>query len=100
MPDTNVEALVDVPEQEQSASEGTDTDAIASAVAQALEEASQPTEEEQAVEVEYETLQQDTYWVVREYLPKIYGCLLFIIGFTCFAFIYKLIDNKIARHFV
>lgn len=100
MPDTSVDAPVDVPEQEQSASEGTDADDIASAVAQALEEASQPTEEEQAAEVESQTLQQDTYWVVREYLPKIYGCLLFIIGFMFFAFIYKLIDNKIAKHFV
>ena len=100
MPDTSVDAPVDVPEQEQGASEGTDADAIASAVAQALEEASQPTEEEQAAEVETQTLQQDTYWVVREYLPKIYGCLLFIIGFMFFAFIYKLIDNKIAKHFL
>lgn len=100
MSNTSVDAPVDVPEQEQSASEGTDADAIASAVAQALEEASQPTEEEQATQVELETLQQDTYWVVREYLPKIYGCLLFIIGFMFFAFIYTVVKNNIARHFV
>ena len=83
-------------EQEQSGGQSVNSRDVAQAVAEALE----ATEEEKATETEAQTLQQDTYWVVREYLPKIYGCLLFIIGFMVFAFIYITIKNNIARHFV
>lgn len=68
-------------------------------VSQDQEQVAEPTQEEQVTTstVEY---QQDAYWVVCEYLPKIYGCMLFIIGFCVFAFIYKVIKNNVGSHFM